>query len=100
MVCDAHDEAALVMDGEVEVHLVKPDQPLVAEGKEGSVKLSGRAEGEEDGLGEDSPRAHGAVAQGRGVSVPQHSEPGVVLLQTIKGENTIERWAEICQTKA
>ena len=28
----AHDEAALVMDGEIEVHYVKPDQPVVAAG--------------------------------------------------------------------
>ena len=27
----AHDEAALVMDGEIEVHYVKPDQPAVAD---------------------------------------------------------------------
>jgi hypothetical protein len=25
--------------------------------------------------------------------------PGVLLIQTIQGECTIERWAEICQTK-
>ena len=29
----AHDEAALSMDGEIEVHYVKPDQPPVAEGR-------------------------------------------------------------------
>src|SRR3989442_1404512 len=34
-----HDEAALVMDGEIEVHLIKPDQPLAPAGKEGSVRL-------------------------------------------------------------
>ena len=34
-----------MMDGEVEVHLVKPDQPLVPEGKEGAVKLSGEPKG-------------------------------------------------------
>src|SRR3989454_12237712 len=35
----AHDEAALIMDGEVEVHLIRPDAPLVPESKEGAVKL-------------------------------------------------------------
>jgi hypothetical protein len=25
--------------------------------------------------------------------------PGVLLLQTIKGDDTIERWAQICQTR-
>jgi hypothetical protein len=26
------------------------------------------------------------------------AQPGVVLLQTLAGSDTIERWAEICQT--
>ena len=26
-------------------------------------------------------------------------KPGVILIQTIKGKNTVEKWAEICQTK-
>src|SRR5437764_13323824 len=44
-----HDEAALIMDGEVEVHLIKPDKPLTPEGKEGSVKLQGKPEGRKMG---------------------------------------------------
>ena len=45
----AHDEAALIMDGEVEVHLIKPDQPLVPESKEGAVKLNGEPAGRKMG---------------------------------------------------
>ena len=41
----AHDEAALVMDGEIEVHYLKPTQALVPEGKEGSVKLASEPAG-------------------------------------------------------
>src|SRR5438132_2895378 len=41
----AHDEAALCMDGEIEVHFIKPDQQQVAEGTEGSVKLNGQPSG-------------------------------------------------------
>ena len=44
-----HDEAALVMDGEIEVHYVKPDQPQVPAGKEGSIKLSGEPKGKKMG---------------------------------------------------
>ena len=29
-----------------------------------------------------------------------NGKPGVLLVQTILGENTVEKWAEICQTKA
>src|SRR5215471_17459322 len=39
----SHDEAALVMDGAVEVHLVKPDQELVPESKEGTVLVGDAA---------------------------------------------------------
>src|SRR5262245_40449175 len=41
----AHDEAALCMDGEVEVHFVKPDDQPVPEGKEGSVRLNAEPQG-------------------------------------------------------
>jgi len=27
-------------------------------------------------------------------------KPGVLLVQTILGDNTIERWAEVCQVEA
>src|SRR5579862_10061666 len=38
---NAHDEAAIVMDGEVEVQLIKPDTTKVPEGKKGAVQLEG-----------------------------------------------------------
>jgi hypothetical protein len=45
----AHDEAALCMDGEIEVHFVKPERAQVPPDKEGSVKLSGQPEGKNMG---------------------------------------------------
>jgi len=45
----AHDEFALVMDGEVEVHLIQPEKQLVPEGKEGSVQLTGEPKGKKMG---------------------------------------------------
>jgi hypothetical protein len=95
-----HDEAALMMDGEVEVHLIKPDQVLVPEGKEGSVKLSGEPKGKKMGWVKIHRGHMALLPKGSAYQFRSNSEPGVVLLQTIKGENTIERWAEICQTKA
>ena len=94
-----HDEAALVMDGEVEVHLVKPDQPFAAEGKEGTVKLSGEPKGKKMGWVK-AGRGHMALLPKGAAYQFRSATPTVVLLQTIKGENTIERWAEICQTTA
>jgi hypothetical protein len=62
----AHDESALIMDGEIEIHLIQPDQPLVPDSTEGTV-------GTEDGLGEGAPRPHGVVAERLSVSVPEFS---------------------------
>ena len=93
-----HDESALIMDGEVEVHLIKPDQPAVPAGKVGSVKLGGEPKGAKMGWvkcrrGHQALLPKGAAYQFRAVG-----KPGVILLQTIKGEATVERWSEICQT--
>ena len=62
------------------------------------MKLSSRAQGQENGMGEDPPRPHGAAAGRLRLPVPQPGKPGVLLVQTILGENTVEKWAEICQT--
>jgi hypothetical protein len=92
----AHDEFALVMDGKVEIRLVKPDKPLVPAEKEGAIQLAATPEG----------RRMGRVVAGRGhmTLLPKgsayqfHAEiPCVVTIQTIQGDVTIERWAEICQ---
>ena len=91
----AHDEFALVVDGAVEVRLVQLDTPLAPAGKSGSIAVDGEPSG---------PRM-GRVLAGRGhmVLLPANTAyqfhadaPGVVLLQTIAGDDTVERWAEIC----
>lgn len=93
----AHDEFALVMDGVVEVDLVALDEPLVARDKDGSVRLDGEPAG----------RPMGRIVAGRGhmALLPANAAyrmraeiPAAVLLQTIAGDDTVERWAEICQT--
>ena len=70
----AHDEAALVMDGEVEVHYIKPDQPVVKEGSEGTVKLSAEPKGKKMGWVKMPPRPPGAAAGRRRLPVPQHRQ--------------------------
>jgi hypothetical protein len=94
----AHDEFALVMDGEVEVRLVKLDDPSVVDpDQEGSIALPDEPAG----------RNMGYVKAGKGhmVLLPtgaayqfRADRPGVILLQTIAGPDTIYKWAEICQT--
>ena len=91
----AHDEFALVVDGEVEVRLVKLDNPIRPDGEPGSVAVGGEPAG----------KKMGRISAGRGhmALLPAHSayrftseRPGVILLQTIIGPDTVERWAEIC----
>jgi hypothetical protein len=94
----SHDEAALIMDGQVEVHFVKPDQPVVGPEKEGTVKLPGAVKGTKMGWIK-AGRGHMALLPAGSAYQFRSATPGVILLQTIKGENTVERWAEICQTK-
>jgi hypothetical protein len=93
----AHDEFALVMDGEVEVtlHRLAPDEEP-PESTQGSVQLG------HDPIG---PRMGRIVARrGHMTLLPAHSayrfsapSASVILLQTIEGEGTIYRWGEICQ---
>src|SRR5438094_90219 len=94
----AHDEAALIMDGEIEVHLIKPDEPLVPESEEGAVKLSGEPVGRKMGWVKGG-RGHMALLPKGAAYQFRSPKPGVLLIQTMQGECTIERWGEICQTK-
>jgi hypothetical protein len=93
----AHDEFAVVMDGELEIEFVKLDDPglAVAAGHEGSVQLAGEPKGVPMGSIR-MRRGHQALlpasAAYRFVGIAE----GVVLLQTIQGEHSIEKWAEIC----
>jgi hypothetical protein len=91
----SHDEFALVLDGEVEVRLVHLDAPVAQPGKKGSVAIDGEPAG--------APMGRIVARRGHMVLVPANAayrfhadEPGVILLQTILGDDTVERWAEIC----
>jgi hypothetical protein len=91
----AHDEFPLCMDGEITVELVKLDEPLAPDGKNGSIAVGG------DPVGK--PMGHIVLRHGHMALLPANAAyrfssatPGVILLQTIQGDDTIERWAEIC----
>lgn len=95
----AHDEFALVMDGEVEVRLIKLDDPPAPPGSRGSIAITGPGDGEPAG------RRMGRIVARRGhmALLPAHcgyqfhaDRPAAILLQTIAGPDTIYRWPEIC----
>ena len=94
----AQDEFALVMDGEVEVRLVKPDDTaLVPAGSHGSIPLPSSPAGRT--MGRVRARRGHMTLLPAGAAYQFHStQPSVILLQTIAGRDTIERWSEICQT--
>ena len=94
---NAHDEAVVVIDGEVELHLVNPDVAQVPDGKEGSVQLKCEPNGRKMGRIK-ARRGHMALLPKGAAYQFRSTKPGVLLIQTIKGDCTVERWAEICQT--
>lgn len=92
----SHDEAALVMDGTLEVHLIKPDHELVPESKEGTVLVGDQPKGTKMGWIK-AGKGHMALLPKGAAYQFRAKKPAVVLIQTIQGDLTIERWAEICQ---
>jgi len=94
----SHDESVLVMDGDVLIHYLRPNVPPVAPGKEGSVKLPGEPVGKRMGWVR-ARRGHMALLPaGAAYQFEAGERPAVLLMQTIKGDETVERWADICQT--
>ncbi len=94
----AHDEFALVMDGLVEVRLVKLDDPsVVPPNKEGSMRLPGEPRGRRMGVIR-ARRGHMTLLPAGAAYQFHAGRPAVILLQTIAGDDTQYRWADICQT--
>jgi hypothetical protein len=94
----AHDEFAVAMDHEVEVHLVKLDDPdaVVDPESEGAHRLAGEPQGRKMGWvrlkrGHMTLLPVGAAYQFRA------NRSATVMIQTIDGPETIHRWADICQ---
>lgn len=95
----AHDEFALVMDGEVDVHLVKLDAAQAVPDTEhnGAVRVEGEPRGRKMGWMRLT-RGHQGLLPKNTAYQFRSARPGVIVLQTCKGDLSIERWAEICQT--
>jgi hypothetical protein len=93
----SHDEFAIVLDGVVEIDLVKLDKPeaVAAPEKKGSVQVKGEPLGKKMG--------HIKAGRGHQALLPQGAayrfraaKPGVMLMQTLEGELSVQKWAEIC----
>jgi len=93
----SHDEFVIVMDGVVEVDLVKLEAPetVVGADKQGSVLVGGEPRGRRMGRvkawrGHQVLLPKGAAYRFRATGV------GVMLMQTILGELSVQKWAQIC----
>lgn len=91
----AHDEFPLVLDGEVEVHLVALDTPLAPADKNGSIGIDGEPAGRPMGR-LVLRRGHQALLPANAAYRFSAAATSVILLQTMLGDDTIERWADIC----
>jgi len=95
----SHDEFVLVMDGEVEISFLKlADPTVVPPGKEGSIRLAGQPEGKKMGVVR-ARRGHLTLLPPGTAYQIRAGRPAALLFQTILGELSVERWAEICQTR-
>ena len=96
----AHDEFALVMDGDVEVHLVKLEGAQTVPDTEhnGAVLVEGEPRGQKMGWMKLSRGHQGLLPKNTAYQFRNAGDPGVVVLQTCKGDLSVEKWADICQT--
>jgi hypothetical protein len=95
----AHDEFALVMDGEVEIHLMQleGEQRVPDPEHQGAVLVKGEPKGLKMGWMK-LRRGHQGMLPKNCAYQFRSARPGVVIVQTCKGDVSVERWAEICQT--
>ncbi len=93
----AHDEFAIVMDGEVRVDLVKLDNPaaVVAADKQGAVKLKGEPVGKKMGY-IICKRGHQALLPAGAAYRFTAQKTGVMMVQTMLGDLSVQKWADIC----
>jgi hypothetical protein len=92
----SHDEFVVAMEGEIEVHYVKlGDSQKVVAAKEGSVRIQGTPSGRKMGVIK-LKRGHQALLPAGAAYQFRAQKRGVLLLQTILGELSVEKWTEIC----
>jgi hypothetical protein len=94
-----HDESAIVMDGSVEIHLLDPeDSWIVSPEQGGSMALRGEPKGKKMGVIR-ARKGHMALLPAYTAYQFRADAPAVLLLQTIKGPDTVFKWQEIIQTQ-
>jgi len=93
----AHDEFAVVMDGELEVHFVKLERAgeVVPAGTQGAVLAGAAPAGKSMGFVR-LKRGHQALLPAGAAYQFRARRTGVVMVQTILGKLSVQKWADIC----
>jgi hypothetical protein len=94
----AHDEFALCMDKDVDIHLIKLDvsQQVQDKEKNGAVLVQGEPQGQKMGWIRVK-RGHQALLPANTAYQFRAEQPGVIILQTCAGDLSVQKWADICQ---
>ncbi len=93
----SHDEFVIVLDGTVEVDLIKLADPdaVVARDKQGSVSVKGEPVGKKMGWIKAN-RGHQVLLPKGAAYRFRAKAPGAMLMQTILGDLSVQKWSEIC----
>ena len=93
----AHDETALVVQGSLMIEFAKPgDDQLLNPEREGAAQLANNPSGQKMGHVKAS-RGHLSLLPANAAYQFRASELSVVLIQSIAGDLSLEKWADICQ---
>ncbi len=90
-----HDEFAIVMDGEIEFTFYKLEDDEKPGHEAGAVRLSGQPKGKRMGLVR-ARRGHEVLLPQGAAYRMQASKPSVVIMQTLAGPETVQKWSQIC----
>lgn len=93
----SHDEFVIDMDGDITIELVKLADPnsVAPRDREGTVPVHGEPAGKKMGTIK-LKRGHQALLPAGAAYRFHSSRPGVLLMQTILGVLSVQKWAEIC----
>lgn len=95
----AHDEFALNMDTDVEIHLIKLEGAQIVQDSEknGAILVHGEPAGQKMGWMK-LKRGHQGMLPKNTAYQFRATEPSVLIMQTCQGDLSVEKWADICQT--
>ena len=94
----AHDETALLMQGSMSCHFIQPSDNgvLPADDVEGAVLLDAEPSGKTMGYVK-AQRGHLSLLPANAAYQFRADEVSVILIQSVLGNVSVEKWADICQ---